>query len=420
VGSGWVDERVGASLTEPTVMTDRTTFLQNAFAEEYGGSGTHLVRAPGRANLIGDHTDYNGLPVMPMAIQKDLMLLCRARPDSMICMANVDLQFEPCSFQVSPEIPPFELGDWGNYVKAAGQALAQQYTSLSGFDAMVSSNIPIAAGLSSSTALMMASALMILDLNDVAISAPRLMELMASAEHYVGTRGGGMDQAICIGAQPRSASRIDFNPMRITPIPVPSDWRFVIASSLVRAEKSSAVREAYNSRTRECKEALGVVAVSLRSSETTSYTGVMSAVPAEDLLEAAEQALDATLLKRFRHVVTEALRVTMAERAMRGDDLDDYGRLMSESHMSLRDDFEVSCEELDRLTEIAIKSGARGARLSGAGFGGCIVALCGADDVDHVIDALGSEFYSTRELGGDLADVLFVAEPSKGASVMEV
>jgi galactokinase len=401
-------------------MTDRTTFLQNAFADGYDGPGTHLVRAPGRVNLIGDHTDYNGLPVMPMAIQRDLMLLCRARPDSTVCVANVDPQFEPRSFQVNSEIPCYEPGDWGNYVKAAGQALAQQYTSLRGFDAMVSSNIPIAAGLSSSSALMMACALMILDMNDVAISAPQLMELMADAEHYVGTRGGGMDQAICIGAQPRSASRIDFKPMRITPISVPSNWRFVIASSLVLAEKSGAVRDAYNSRTRECKEALDLVAASLGSAEATSYTGLMSRVPVEELLEAAERALYANLLKRFRHVVTEALRVTMAERAMRGDDLGDYGRLMSESHMSLRDDFEVSCEDLDRLTEIAMNSGARGARLSGAGFGGCIVALCSEEDVDHLIAGLADEFYSTRPLESDLSDLLFVAEPSRGASVMEL
>ena len=401
-------------------MTNRTAVLQNAFADAYAGPGTHLVRTPGRVNLIGDHTDYNGLPVMPMAIQRDLMLLCRARSDSTVNIANVDPQFEPRSFQVSSAIPCYEPGDWGNYAKAAGQALAQQYTSLRGFDAMVSSNIPIAAGLSSSSALMMACALMILDLNDVAISAPQLMELMAGAEHYVGTRGGGMDQAICIGAQPSSASRIDFNPMRITPIPVPPNWRFVVASSLVRAEKSGAVREAYNSRTCECKEALGLVAASLGSPEATSYTGLMSGVPAEELLEAAEGALDATLLKRFRHVVTEALRVTMAERAMRGDDLGDYGRLMSESHMSLRDDFEVSCQELDRLTEIAMNSRARGARLSGAGFGGCIVALCGEQDVDHLMAALGDEFYSPRELEADLSDVLFVAEPSQGATVMEV
>ena len=407
-------------MTEPTVMTDRTTVLQNVFANAYAGPGTHLVRAPGRANLIGDHTDYNGLPVMPMAIQRDLMLLCRARSDSAVYIANVDPQFGPRSFQISSEIPCYEPGDWGNYVKAAAQALAQQYTSLRGFDAMVSSNIPIASGLSSSSALMMASALMILDLNDVAISAHQLMELMAGAEHYVGTRGGGMDQAICIGAQPRSASRIDFNPLRITPIPVPSNWRFVIASSLVQAEKSGAVRDAYNNRTRECKEALGLVAAGLGSPPAACYTGLMSGVPAEELLDAAEGVLDSTLLKRFRHVVTEGLRVTMAERAMRCDDLDDYGRLMSESHMSLRDDFEVSCEELDRLTEIAMNSGARGARLSGAGFGGCIVALCSVEDVDHLIAELGDEFYSTRELDGDVSELLFVAEPSRGASVMEL
>ena len=99
-------------MTEPTVMTDRASLLRNAFVEEYGEPGTHLVRAPGRVNLIGDHTDYNGLPVMPMAIQRDLMMLCRARPDSTVRVANVDPQFAPRSFQISPEIPAYEAGDW--------------------------------------------------------------------------------------------------------------------------------------------------------------------------------------------------------------------------------------------------------------------------------------------------------------------
>ncbi|UCD25422.1 MAG: galactokinase [Gemmatimonadota bacterium] len=398
----------------------REEHLHEAFAKEYGTVGTHMARTPGRVNLIGDHTDYNGLPVMPMAIQRDLMLLCRARTDSTVRAANVDRQFAPRSFEIQQEIAPYDPGDWGNYLKAGGQALAQQYASLCGFDAMVSSDIPIASGLSSSTALMMASALMILDLNDVAISGPQLMEMMARAEHYVGTRGGGMDQAICLGAQPQSASRIDFNPMQLTPIPVPSSWRFVIASSLVQAEKSGAAREVYNSRTRECREALGLVTAACRVPDGTSYKDLMSNASACELLGVAERTLEATLVRRFRHVVTEASRVDDAEQAMRADDVNAFGRLMSESHASLRDDFEVSCEELDNLTEIATGSGASGARLSGAGFGGCMVALCTADDVDGVVDALTAEFYSGREFGEQLEDVLFIAEPSKGACVMEV
>jgi galactokinase len=407
-------------MTEPTVEIDRTAVLQNVFIEEYGRPGTHTARVPGRVNLIGDHTDYNGLPVLPMAIQRDVLLLSCARSDATIRIANVDPQFEPRRFEIAVEVAPFDTGDWGNYPKAAAQALAQREGLLQGFDAMLSSTVPIAAGLSSSSAVLMATALTIVDMDDVGIAGAQLMQMMAEAERYVGTQGGGMDQAICIGAQPGSASRIEFDPLRMTQVPVPRTWRFIVASSLIRAEKSGPVMGAYNQRASDCKEALGSVAASLGTPDITSYVELMSGLSVPELLDAARLALSDTLVRRFRHVVTEASRVTSAATAMRFDDPEEFGRLMSDSHRSLRDDFEVSCSELDELTRIAVAAGAFGARLTGAGFGGSVVALCSEDRVDDVIATLERDFYAKRDFEGDIEDALFVAEPSAGAAVMEV
>jgi galactokinase len=360
----------------PSMMTHRDNLWKATFAERFGTPDcTHLVRAPGRVNLMGDHTDYNGLPVMPMAIQRELTLVSRWRGDNRIRIASADSRFPLRTFELAGELEPFPAGDWGNYATAAGQALAQRYGPLMGFDAVVCSDIPMAAGLSSSSALVTAVALMIVDLNDLAIGAPQLMELAAEAERYVGTRGGGMDQAICLGAQPGSASRIDFNPLRLTPIAVPPAWRFIVAFSGVRAEKSGAAREIYNERTRECGEALRQVAVALGAGECVSYTGLMSGAPVDELLTTAERVLGRSLYLRFRHVVTEAARVASAQTALGNDDVVSFGELMNQSHLSLRDDFAVSCAALDGLTEAALDAGVVGARLTGAGFGGCVVAL---------------------------------------------
>jgi len=402
-------------------MTHGDTVWQAAFAGRFGNPRcTHLVRAPGRVNLIGDHTDYNGLPVIPMAIQRELTLVSRRRGDSEVHIANSDPRFPLRTFELSGSIDPFPRGDWGNYAKAAGQALAQRHGTLAGFDAVVSSDIPLAAGLSSSSALVTAVALMIVDLNDVAIGATQLMELAAAAERYVGTQGGGMDQAICLGAQPGSASRIDFNPLRLTSIRIPPEWRFIVAFSGVRAEKSGAAGEVYNQRTHECGDALRRVAAAVGAADAISYAGLMSGVPVADLIVAAEGVLEEPLLPRFRHVVTEAARVTAAQTALNNNDFRGFGELMNQSHRSLRDDFAVSCPALDRLTAAALDAGAAGARLTGAGFGGCVVALTSATEADRVLCSLQQKYYAAEGYNGALDGSLFVAEPSGGASVFEL
>jgi galactokinase len=388
--------------------------LDATFTAAYAAPGPTLrARAPGRVNLIGEHVDYCGLPVLPMAIQLGITIAVRRRADRRARFANRDPRYPPRELALGADLPPLAAGDWGNYLQAAAQAVVQRYGDLAGIDAVVASDLPIAAGLSSSAALVVATALALLGANDVAFDRLELGELLAQGERYVGTAGGGMDQAISLGGRAGHAARIDFAPLRLTHVPIPDAWRFVIAGSLVHAEKSGAARREYNARTHATAEARALVARRLGLGEAASYPDLLAVRPVEELVDAAAK-LESVLRKRFRHVVREGARVHAAERALRGGDFAEFGSLMDASHASLRDDYEVSIPELDRLVEIARAAGAVGARLTGAGFGGCIVALADVGSVDAVLVALRERFYAARGRR-DTTDALFVAEPSAGA-----
>ncbi len=376
------------------------------------------MKSPGRVNLIGEHIDYAGLSVFPMAVERQMIACFRRRSDSIVRLMNVEARFSPREFTLSSTIEPSAGGDWANYAKASGQELFRHFGPLQGFDALVSSDLPVAAGLSSSSALVIACALMLVQVNGISVGTLELAELMARAERYAGPQGGGMDQAICLGARKNTASVIDFHPLRLTPVTVPDEWRFIVAASLVQADKAGAALKEYNRRTRECAEALSTVIESLGlAGRIDSYGALLAHRTAEDLSGEAEQTLEGDLRKRFRHVVKESDRVKKAESAMTNGDRAGFGRLMSESHLSLRHDFEVSCAELDELVDIAQDAGAEGARLTGAGFGGCVIALCHETRMETVLTALTERFYSKRRFEGSLEDQLFVARPSEGASV---
>lgn len=387
-----------------------------AFESRFDGRPpTHFARAPGRVNLIGEHTDYNGLPVFPMAIQRSVRIHMRPRDDRRVRLANVAPRFEPSEFEIAGEIPPSPPGAWINYAKAAAQALQRRSDLDRGFDGLVSGDIPAAAGLSSSSALVVASALALLSVNDVEVDREELMELTAGAERYVGTHSGGMDQAISLGGRAGHAVRIDFDPLRLDPVPIPPDWRFVIANSLVEARKSGGARTAYNTRVRECGEALEALRKLFPTRGLPStYRELVGGVPAETLRDLA-RGLPEPLDRRFRHVVSEGSRVDQAAAAMRAGDLESFGRLLDASHASLRDDYEVSCPELDLIVHVAREHGAAGARLTGAGFGGCAVLLTDAESLARLLAGLRDSFYGPRGVDPIAEDALFVAEPSDGA-----
>lgn len=395
--------------------------LVEVFRERFGGDPTLVSRAPGRVNLIGEHVDYNGLPVLPMALQREARIVLRPRRDGVVNLVNTDPEFEDVTYEVGVRVEPGPTGSWGNYVRAPAQELARRYAILYGFDGVFSSDVPVASGLSSSSALTNSVGLALAEINEVGLGPLELGELMADAEQYTGTRGGGMDQAISMGARAGHAARIDFRPLKLHHVPVPSDWRFVVADTCVRAEKSGPAQAAYNRRRAECEEAFQLVAAELVRTRRlpaapAGYRELLRKVYDDEALTAAESALPDTLLRRFRHVVTEHARVLEAQDLLYQADHVGFGMLMDASHGSLRTDYLVSSAELDELVALAKEGGAAGARLTGAGFGGCIVALASMDTVDEVLEALLTGYYEPRGLTDRVDDRLFLAVPSQGAT----
>jgi galactokinase len=395
--------------------------LTEAFTARYGVPPTHLSRAPGRVNLIGEHTDYNDLPVLPMALQREVRMAVRPRDDGLVRLANQSDEFGPVEFEIQPGIPRSTAGHWGNYVKAPADHLAHRFGIRRGFDGVLVSDVPVASGLSSSSALVNTIGLALARLNELEAGPLELAALMADAERYTGTRGGGMDQAISMGARAGHAARIDFAPLRMSHVPVPAEWRFVVADTGVRAEKSGAAQQAYNTRREECERALRIVGEKLvRRGELptppASYPALLAAVGFEGALAAGDDALDDHLLKRFRHVITEARRVESAVDMLASGDLTGMGELMDASHDSLRTDYEVSSPELDEVVTLARREGAVGARLTGAGFGGCAVALASVGAAEGVVTALRQGYWAARSPGAPSADRVFIAVPSEGAS----
>lgn len=392
------------------------------------------LRVPGRVNLIGDHTDYNGLPVMPCATGKEARVLFRKLNEPKVRLLNVNSRYKPVSFDISTQIEPARQGDWGNYARAAAQALAvwaqdRGEQVQSGFEACVDSTIPVGAGLSSSSALVVAFGMVTARVNGLDMESAALADLMASAERYVGTQGGGMDQAACLLSEKGHALFIEFGPLRTKPIPVPGDAVIVVANSRVASEKSAAERQKYNLRPIEGRLASAIIAMrkgaapatlaELVEGEPDPVRMVRQLVPQEpltladasDLLGLHPSEMKARLLTtaagdyveepqegykpadRAVHALTEADRVRRAADALTRGDLALVGALMNDSHESLRTLCETSCPELDALVGSALESGALGARVTGAGFGGCAVLLARRENAAEVMAGVIDRYY---------------------------
>ena len=427
-------------------------------------------------NLIGEHIDYNGLPVLPMALDRAVRIDFKPVGEPVVRLGSTAPGCEPFELRLDRPIERARQGDWFNYVRAAAWGLAKWGEPLAagasgpgapgerrrsrgwptpgfkaplrGFKGQVDSSVPIASGLASSSALVVAVALALLEANDAAIPPLRLAEMMAKAERLTGPQGGGMDQAACLCGVAAHAVRIDFDPLRTNPVPIPAGWRWIVASSLVRAQKSREAMEAYNTRARECREALRQLLAdsSFRRTATAgsgatagtsagarrdnwSYRQLIRTFGTSELLDRAVRAVGPDLLPRFRHVVTEGRRVTEAQQAMAKGRMEEFGSLMVASHESLRDDYEVSTPALDEIVSVALDAGAAGARLTGAGFGGCAVVLCSEQTAPAVEEALTARFHAECRRHGRLHDpfqgayalhdAVFVARPSAGARVVE-
>lgn len=399
-----------------------THLIADRFTALFGRPPTHVARAPGRVNLIGEHTDYNGLPVLPMAVEREVRIAAAPRDDRRVRLANVDSRFGERAYELSPNPEPWPAGDWGNYHKAASRGLLEWLgdEALRGGDFLVDGDVPPGAGLSSSAAFVVASALALLAANGGHADPRELAERMALAERYVGALSGGMDQAACLLARAGHALRIDFDPLRAEHVPVRPGCSFVVCHSLVRAEKSGAARAAYNQRVLECREACRRFEQALGLSEPLRHLGDLrgrfAARDTRQLVAALREAgAGETVVRRVRHVLDEAGRVELAQEALARGDWEAMGGLMDASHASCRDDYEVSCPELDELVAAARRAGALGSRLTGAGFGGCTVNLVRAGAVPAFLREIEEIYYRPRAPVPH--EHCFVFTPCQGAEV---
>jgi galactokinase len=326
-------------------------------------------------NLIGEHIDYHGLPVLPIALRQRVRVQFGARDDRRIVAASS--HYGEREFEWTDDLAPVALGNWENYLRAAAR-VARTFLppDARGIDAEITSDLPAAAGLSSSSALIVAVTLGLLRANGYNPTFEELMQVLPDGEQFVGTRGGGMDHAASLGSRAGCASLIGFDPVTIRHVPIPPDWAFVVVNSGIRAEKAGKAREEYNAR------------------RNATMTARQKLARGEALTPLEEEA--------YQHVVVESANVKDAVKALENDDPEQFGRLMLRSHESLRDRLRVSIPELDRLVEDAMEAGALGARLTGAGFGGCIVALTRRAGAGDLLTRFGSASFEAIPSDGAL------------------
>jgi galactokinase len=356
--------------------------LRAAFLSAYGKS-PRIFSAPGRVNLIGEHTDYNDGFVLPMAIDRRTAVAAAKRPDRKIVVQSKNIGKAE---QIDLDHPgPKQRGSWLDYIEGTAQALEQRGLVLSGAEMLIDSDVPSGAGLSSSAALEMSVALALSSLaGESRLSRVELALAGQSAEHtYVGTMCGIMDQFIASLGQADHALLIDCRSLEPQAVPLAlPDAVILICDTKVKHELASSE---YNKRRAECQQGVKLLKEALPDVRALRDVTV-------EQFEKHEGRLPEPIRKRCRHVITENDRTVAAVRALSRNDLAEFGRLMALSHRSLRDDYEVSCPELDVSVDVATSvPGVYGARMTGGGFGGCTVNLVANHAVQPVTQALRAE-----------------------------
>lgn len=340
----------------------------NEFIRVFGPVGQdwpRVYQAPGRINLIGEHTDYNGGFVLPSTIDLYTWVAVAPREDRMLRVYD-GLGSRLHTLDLD-HIEPGEKGQPVEYFKAVAWALAEHGVPLRGSDVAVAGNIPIGGGLSSSASLELALAFALLETSGVEMDREKLALICQQAEvEFVGAQCGVMDQFVVALGAPGQALKLNCRTLNYQLLAIPPELQLLVVHSGVSHRVSTG---SYNSRRQECDAALKILQGVIPGME---YLCGLK----KNLLEQNRKLLGDVAYRRVRHVVTENQRVLDAENALRNGDLEGLGVLVGQSHISLRDDFEVSCPELDRLVEIASGcDGVLGSRMMGGGFGGCIISL---------------------------------------------
>ena len=354
--------------------------LQESFQRRFGKKCS-LVRAPGRVNLIGEHTDYNDGFVMPAAIDASTWVAIAPREDRIIKIRSEQFD-EEFTFDLDDRSTARQR--WTDYVQGVALILESSGFTLRGADLLIDSTVPMGAGLSSSAALEVAAGFALLQASGQPIDLLDLAKLCQRAENeFVGARVGIMDQFVsCLGEEAHCLM-IDCRSLRFEKLPLPPTAGLVICNTMVKHEHAGGE---YNRRRSECEQAVAIL--------SKSVAGVRSLrdVSLEEFEQFGDN-LPQVVRKRARHVISEIQRTEDAATALRHHDLVAFGKLMKQSHESLRDDYEVSSRELDTMVEIALaQDGIYGSRMTGGGFGGCTINLVQNEAIPRFITTVASKY----------------------------
>lgn len=367
------------------------------------GQPGQAFAAPARVNLIGEHTDYTGGLVMPMAIGFQTIATISARDDgrAVVYSENFDEEasFEIASLDRTPE------GRWSDYPAGVVWSLRQEGIAVRGFNMALNGDVPLGAGLSSSASVEVATAMALLGQANFVLPLKSVASVCRRAENeFVGAKSGIMDQFVVAGGVAQRAMMLDCRSLEFELLPLPKTVRVVVANSMVRHDVAAGE---YGDR-RDEVEAGQAVLRRERGIELLRDATL-------DDLEACRAMMNPASFLRCRHIITENARVLEAREALLGGDVNRFGRLMVAAHASMRDDFQASCAEVDTLVEIAVRQpGCHGARITGGGFGGCTVNLVSAAKAESFVDAVRREYRSATGIEADC----FVCEASDGALAM--
>lgn len=385
-------------------MTNLIKNVKDAFNSVLSYAPTHIVQAPGRVNLIGEHTDYNDGFVLPCAINYQTVVAAAKRDDNIVRVVSVDYGNETDEFDITQEITFQENKMWSNYIRGVVKCLIGRGFEFKGADISVSGNVPQGAGLSSSAALEVVIGQTFKELYNLNISQAEIALNGQQAENeFVGCNCGIMDQMVSAEGNENHAMLLDCRSLETTAVSMPENMSVVIINS---NKKRGLVDSEYNTRREQCEEAARIFGVkALRDVSIEEFN-------------AKAHELDEMVAKRARHVITENDRTEEAAKVLASGDMKRMAVLMAESHASMRDDFEITVNEVDTLVDIVknVIGTEGGVRMTGGGFGGCIVALVPPVLVDEVKAAV-EELYET-ETG--LKESIYVCQAKNGAGLVEV
>ena len=391
-------------MSEKVPFAERIATLKAEFTRCYGAAPELVVRAPGRVNLIGEHTDYNDGFVLPIAIDRSVLLAASVRPDRTVRLQAMDFGKQAAFSLDDIERDPHNR--WSDYQRGVAIVLQERGYMLPGLDVVFGSDVPIGAGLSSSAALEVAMAVAWQTLAGFELSRPELALLCQRAENtFVGVNCGIMDQFISALGQERSALLIDCRSLAYQLVSLPEGVAVVVMDT---AKKRGLSGSAYNTRRAECEEGVRLLAAHLDGIRALRDVSVAD-------FDRYAGSLPPAVQKRCRHVIGENQRVLDGIESLARGDAGAFGERMDASHRSLRDDYEVSCAELDAMVESAWEApGVIGARMTGAGFGGCAVALVEAAQARAFRQTVASAY---EERTG-LTPSLYICTAQPGASLV--